>query len=146
MLSGPQRKFCDGIVKGLKKGAAYRAAYPDSTPRAASASACDLLKNPNIEAEIQRLRAKADEKAGSAVLTLMEKRMKLARIVRAKPSDASEDNEDCETVMTKAGPFTTFPDKLAAIKLDNDLAGEGSEAGAQDEIAAMLARLNARKK
>lgn len=33
-----------------------------------------------------------------------------------------------------------LPDKLAAIELDNDLAGEGSGSNVNDELAAMLRR------
>jgi hypothetical protein len=34
-----------------------------------------------------------------------------------------------------------LPDKIAAIKADNDLAGEGSEAGMHDGLAEMILRI-----
>lgn len=42
---------------------------------------------------------------------------------------------------TREGAEYRLPDKLRAIQLDNDLAGEGSEAQANDELAALLGRI-----
>ncbi|WP_139373121.1 hypothetical protein [Prosthecobacter debontii] len=84
---------------------------------------------------------KAKERAEGTVLSILEKRLMAARICRAKPSDARMDNPDCELVMTKMGPVALFPSKAAMIKIDNDLAGEGSEAKGNDAMAELLKRL-----
>ena len=117
MLSGPRQKFCEGIVSGLNATQAYLAAYPNSSEEGARRSASVLLTKLDVSAEIERMRRKAEERAGSAVLTLAEKRAKLAAIVRQdKPV-------------------------IKAIALDNDLAGEGSEAKGNEGLSALIARL-----
>ena len=128
MLSGPKLKFCEGIVSALNATDAYCAAYPNSSRAAAGRSASDLLKFPEITAEIARLRKAAESVAGSAVLTLAEKRSKLAGIVRERSGE-----HDACTV--------SLGDKLKAIALDNDLAGDGSEAKGNEGLAALIARL-----
>ncbi len=142
MVTGPQRKFCEGIVRGDNATGAYRAAYPRSTAAAARRSASDLLTKPDIQKEIQRLRDKADKKAGSAVLSLIEKRTFLARLVRGRVGKLPPDSDLWNSIKTtEMGTEYRLPDKLAAIKLDNDLAGEGSEAGANDGLAELLTRI-----
>lgn len=101
-----------------------------------------LLAKPSIKAEIERLRAKADEKAGSAVLTLAEKKSFIARLLRAKPGQLEQDSDLWQSIKLSAnGIEMRLPDKLAAIKLDNDLSGDGSEAGANDALTALLERV-----
>jgi phage terminase small subunit len=153
VLTGPQRKFCEGVVSGLNATRAYCAAYPESSEEAARRSASDLLTKPDIRGEIAELREKAEGMAGSAVLTLAEKRKWLARLLRANVTtlltdvdgdllagmDAEqkrgEGNENIEIVKLR------ICDKIAAIKLDNDLAGEGEEAKANDALTALLGRI-----
>jgi phage terminase small subunit len=138
MISGPQRKFCEGIVEGKTGVDAYRAAYPRSAASTARRAASALRAKREIKAEIERLRAKADTLAGSAVLMLMEKRI---RIVRASPATLARESDLWQSIKeTEAGTEFRMPDKLAAIKLDNDLAGEGSEAESQDALGELLAR------
>lgn len=143
-ITGPQRKFCEGIISGLSGVDAYCAAYPNSSRAAARASAADLLAKASITAEIQRLRDAAQEKAGSAILTLAEKRKWLARLLRVNLSDLSlgQDGDLLHSIAPgKLGDKLTLCDKLAAIKLDNDLAGEGSEAEANDALGGLLERI-----
>ena len=128
MLSGPKQKFCEGIVSALNATDAYRAAYPNSSAQAARRSASDLLTKPDIIAEIARLRKAAECIAGSAVMTLAEKRAKLAGIVR----EASGEHDACTVSLS---------DKLKAIALDNDLAGDGSEAKGNEGLSALIARI-----
>jgi len=153
MLSGPQRKFCEGIVAGLNGTEAYAAAYPRGA-RTARNAAPRLLAKVGIQAEIERLRTKADAKASSAVskaalrqLSKAQKRDFLARTVEAKIAELPRDSDLFVSMKsTEFGTEFRLGDKLAAIKLDNDLAGEGSEATANDEIAAMLQRICALKR
>ena len=142
MVTGPQAKFCEGIATGLNGTEAYLAAYPRSTRRAAEPGASRLLRNAKVKAEIAKLRAEAAKVAGSAVLTLAEKRIFLAQVVRACVATLPHDSPLWVSVKKgKDGTEYRLPDKIAAIKLDNDLAGEGSEAGANDALGELLGRV-----
>lgn len=144
MLSGPQRKFCEGIAKGMPAMVAYALAYPKCKPHSAEANTTRLMKNDEVKAEIEALRKRADEMPGGAVFTLRQKREILFKIGNAKPSEAGPDNPLAVLAMSKAGPYYTFPDKLQAIKIDNDLSGDGAEAEGNKALggmAALLARL-----
>ena len=141
MLSGPRQKFCEGIVTGKTVTDAYAEAYPKASRPAACAHGARLMAKPEIRAELGRLRSLAEQQAGGAVLTLMEKRIFLARIVRACIAKLPEDSDLWASIKrTEAGVEFRLPCKLAAIREDNDLAGEGSEAEVQDAISEMLAR------
>ena len=147
MLSGPRQKFCEGIVRGLSAAEAYREAYPEADPHQAAKNTTRLTKNDEVKAEIARLRKKAEERAGSAVLTLAEKRTFIARLVRADLKGEVDGDLLQSVEHLDGGTKYRLGDKLAAIKLDNDLAGEGSEAKANDAIAdsvgALLERIRA---
>jgi hypothetical protein len=141
MLTGPQRKFCEGVVSGLPAAAAYAEAYPKSTPANARKNASHLAARADVKAEIRAMRDKADLLPGSAVLTHAENRNFFARVVRAQVRKLPADSDLWVSVkQTEHGTEFRLPDKLAAIKLDNDLAGEGSEAEANDALSALLER------
>lgn len=141
-ISGPQRKFCEGIIKGLSNTEAYLKAYPKSSAEAARRSASDLLTKPDIQACIAELREKADNRPGSAVLTRAQKRDFLARLVMARVGELPPDSDLWNSIKTTdQGIEYKLPDKLNAIKLDNDLAGEGSEAEGQDALTKLLERV-----
>ena len=116
-------------MNGLTATNAYLAAYPRSGYEAARRSASDLLTRTDVQNEIARIRATAALLPGSAVLTLAEKRNALASFVRAANG------------MSESGDIVKTRDKLAAIALDNDLAGEGSEAKGNAGIAGLLTKL-----
>ncbi len=145
MLTGPQQKFAEAYAVDKNGAAAYRAAYPKSTQRAAETSASVLLRKPEVAAEIERIRREAQNAPGGAFLTIEEKRRFAASVVRARPDQAGADNPLCEIKMSKAGEYYAFPDKLAAIKLDNDLAVDGAEAGAATALAGALAGIIKKK-
>ncbi|MDB6152454.1 MAG: Terminase small subunit [Chthoniobacteraceae bacterium] len=87
------------------------------------------------------MRAVAEKMAGSAVLTLMEKRIFLARVVRAVISNLANDSDLWQSIKrTKTGIEFRLPDKLRAIEVDNNLAGTGSEAEVNDSLAGLLER------
>lgn len=131
-MTGPQRKFCEGVVSGMAATDAYAAAYPNSAPANARKNACRLTANDGIKAEIVRLRALAATAAGSAAMTLADIRMGLAAIVR------------CKTGALNGSKILTS-DRVAACKLDAALAGFGKDAEAthsmQDAIGQMLRRV-----
>lgn len=141
-LSGRRQKFCDGVVSGLTAAEAYRAAYPKAAPENARKNATRLMSDDEVKAEISRQRAEAEKIAGSSVLTCAEKRMFFARVVRAQVAKLSEDSDLWQSIKrTKEGVEYRLPDKLGAIKADNNLAGDGKEAEANDELTALLIRI-----
>jgi hypothetical protein len=134
-------KFCEAYVSGMTKRAAYEAAYPNAK-KSGPTSSRRLMKNPEIQAEIARLRALAQEKAGSSVMTLIEKRQWLARIVRARPALLEEDSDLWQSVRrSHYGLVMKLPDKIAAIIADNDLSGHGDEAMVSDSLSQLLASI-----
>lgn len=142
MLSGPHKIFAEGIVAGMTATEAYRAAYPKASADTARKNAARLKANEGVKSEVSRLRAAAQEKAGSAVLTLVEKRSFLARLVRAEIANLAESSDLFVSIKRgKDGTEFKLGDKLRAIELDNDLAGEGSEAEGQDALAKLLERV-----
>ena len=129
-LSGPHQKFCEGIVVGSTAADAYRAAYPNTTADNARKNAARLATKAEIQAEIARQRAVAEKEAGSAVLTLVEKRGFLARIFRARVALLPQDSDLLQSIKKmENGCEIRVPDKIAAIKLDNGLAGEAPQEG-----------------
>jgi hypothetical protein len=96
-----------------------------------------------LKAELaRRIQAEIDAKNETALLTMEEKRKFLARVVRSKPADEPVDSDLWQEIEVKPDSVKRkMPDKLRAIAMDNDLAGEGAEAkaaGAIPEIAAAL--------
>ena len=86
---------------------------------------------------------------GGAVLTLRQKREFLAKVVNTPISEVSTDSDLCQEWSETEGEKTTsrrlkMPSKLDAIKIDNDLSGDGAEAEgnkALGGLAALVARL-----
>ncbi len=108
-MTARQLKFAAGIAAGLTDGDAYAKAFPKSKNPAKDAARLVSAENPNnseILAEIQRLRLKAEDRAGGVVMDLIEKRTILAQIARG----AEKDN-----------------DRIAAIRADNELGPDGSD-------------------
>ncbi len=145
MLTGPQQKFAEAYAVERNAKAAYMLAYPKSKPLAAEANGSRLIRLDKVKVEIERIRREAQNAPGGAFLTIEEKRRFAASVVRARPDQASADNPLCEIKMSKAGEYYAFPDKLAAIKLDNDLAVDGAEAGAATALAGALAGIIKKK-
>lgn len=84
--------------------------------------------------------------AGSSVLTLLEKRQWIARLIRADLAKGDVPGDlcaGCDTETTAKGVVIRkirLPDKIAAIKIDNDLAGVGVEAEANQAITINIRR------
>jgi hypothetical protein len=77
-----------------------------------------------------------------AVLTIAEKREFLARVVRCKAAVEPHDSDLWNGVEAVDGTIRyKLPDKMRAIALDNDLAGEGAEAGGQKALGELVKRL-----
>lgn len=141
-LSGPQRKFCEGIVSALTQTEAYHAAYPKCSLKQCESKGCRLASIGKIKAEIARLRKEAASLPGSTVLTLAAKREFLARIVgmRGREIDLDKDGDLVNGIRLKEqGEELLLPDKLKAIQIDNDLSGHGAEATGNKALAGIMA-------
>lgn len=102
-----------------------------------------------LQAEIrQRAEEKnAKDKASGKLptfLTVEEKRAFLTRVVRFEPGnyDPVEDADIPNGIKkTQWGTTYEIPDKLTAIKLDNDLSGDGAAAKGQSSLVEGLSKL-----
>jgi hypothetical protein len=100
------------------------------------ASRIDWLKAKALE--------KAEKKADAVTLTMAEKLEFLARVVKVKPLELDED-KDGDLINgvepREFGRVIKLPCKLAAMKMHNDLAGDGSEAKGMTALGALVGRL-----
>jgi len=106
------------------------------------------LRNGSITARVEWFRAEAEKLlrqseaaiARPVVLDIAEKREFLARVVRTPIGEVDEASDLCQAmeVNDSGGRKYKLPCKIAAIKLDNDLAGEGSEAKANEGVRSIL--------
>lgn len=90
MLTAKQIRFCEEYASHGDGARAYRAAYstrPDSKPENLSRSAAKLLADPDITAEIDRLRDQAAIAPGGAVYDAAWCRDRWARIAQADPRE-----------------------------------------------------------
>jgi hypothetical protein len=132
-LTGPQRIFCEEIVRGRSVIEAYLEAYPRSAGESAKANAYRLLKRGPVKAELERLKAAAAKLAGSEALSLEEKQRFLARLIYANLAtlNAALDGDLLQSYAVENGKLRLrLADKLRAIAVDNDLAGKGTKAEA----------------
>jgi hypothetical protein len=123
MLTTAHQKFCEGIVSGMSRTAAYSAAFPRAQKATAQTSGSKLFRKPCIQAEITRLRGEAERIAGPAILSHIEIRAFLTRIVRWKPGE-SGDRADLggSGKLADNDHAISTRDKLLAIKLAINLA------------------------
>lgn len=138
-LNESERRFCESVVAGKSGTDAYQAAYPRASRNSAQAKACLLLRRERIIAEIVRLRAEAQTEQGSTLMTLIEKRQYLARVVRSRPALLVYESDLWQTISeTRYCAIYRVPDKITAIILDNKLAGHGGDNAMQDELSQLL--------
>ncbi len=115
-------------------------------PRAALKAAVELLDRPEIIERLEELRLVAltvpkTEEEASLVLTVEEKRRWIARAVRLDYTklDLEKDGDLISTIkQTAFGDQIVVHDKIAAIKLDNDMTGGG---GGYEEIQIIMRRM-----
>jgi hypothetical protein len=143
-LTGPQRIFCEEIVRGRSATDAYLEAYPRSAGESAKTHAYRLLKKEPVKAEIERLKAAAAELAGPDALSLEEKQRFIARLLYANLAtlNLALDGDLLQSYEVDNGKVRwRLADKLRAIAVDNDLAGKGTKADSKAEFAAWMAQL-----
>jgi hypothetical protein len=140
--------YCHECVKGTPGSHAYlRHVATGTNKETAEVGSAKLRKKPAVAARIEELRAMIAVKAEKETfLTVKEKRDFLARIVRTPIGEVDHTSDLCQERTHIEGQDETsvktrMPDKLAAIKLDNDLAVDGAEAGAAKAIEIHIRRL-----
>jgi phage terminase small subunit len=92
LLSPAHQRFCQEYAVDLNGAKAYQRAYPEATYSAAASSAYELLKNPHIGAEIQRL---LDERAQITGITADRVLLKLWEMGTADPRELVEVRIGC---------------------------------------------------
>lgn len=135
LANARHERFACELAKGNAAGKAYElAGYKRDDGHASR-----LAGNGKIQARVAWLKRQA---AAVDVLTIAEKRQFLARLVRCKPAEEPADSDLWNGIEdTEQGRRYKLPDKLRAIALDNDLAGEGAEAGGQKALGELVKRL-----
>ena len=90
----------------------------------------------------RRLRSERNVQNEAAVMSIMDKRRFLARIVRARIAETPAESDLWQEIELSNGRLRKkLPDKLRAIALDNDLAGEGADAKAVAGLPEAIERL-----
>lgn len=100
-LSLSHQKFVQVYVSHANAARAYQAVYPEASMDSARKAGSRLLRQPEVAAEVERLRRLSES---ASVMDLAQKREFLARIIH--------------------DPGQKTADRLRALKLDAELAGE----------------------
>ena len=119
-------------------GASISEAYRKSgyAPDSANSNAPRLMANDGIKGRIIWLQTQT---ATTATLTTTEKREWIARLVRCRLALLPDDSDlIVEIAPTEHGKRRKVHDKLRGIQVDNDLAGDGSEAMANAALGTVV--------
>lgn len=142
------QRYADGILQGLEGWDAYMKAFPDCRTKASAHTGHKRAsKRADVKAYMQAVQLEARD---SSVLTVLEKRRFLARVVRTPinegmdPRELEQKNLDLvksySTSETETG--TTFRlerlDPLKAIEIDNKLSGDDTGITALKDLADAL--------
>lgn len=112
--------FVQYVLVGQSASNAYAKIY-GAKGRAAEANGARLMRNDNIR---QRLRWLQERASSDCVMTLIQKREYLARVVGTPIAEVDEKSDLCQRFMRTARSCSKeMPDKLRAIELDAQLAG-----------------------
>lgn len=109
VLTNPKH---EAFAQARAKGKSADEAYASAGYSRHDGNAARLSGNERVRARVAELVAKQADKSE---LSRDDLRKWCVRVILAKPSEASEDSDICETIMTKAGPFTRVVDKLGAV-------------------------------
>lgn len=142
--------------KSMSAAAAYRKGWPKSSKAAAETDGPALARKSQVKLRIAWLRSEASKRlgmrAGAVVMSIAEKRAFCAEVVRTPLGEVKKSSKLCQEWSETHGEHSSstrikMPCKLAAIRLDNDLAGEGSEAKGNEAVgslAGLLAKIRSR--
>ena len=127
-----QQAFCEQIILGVTQVSAYQAAYPGTSDESAMASSSRLLKYVKIQTEIARLRQRAEELAGSKVMTLVQTLEYLSAVVRTPIGQLTPDDPLTQDWREEHNAFglkkrVKACDKLRAIETLSRLLGRFNE-------------------
>jgi hypothetical protein len=119
------------------------------TAKSSHEAASRLAESVKVASRIQWLKAeavkKAEQKAGAVTLSMAEKLEFCARVVKLNTlREIDGDDGDLVNGITfdaMGRQVMKIPCKLAAMKLHNDLAGDGAEAKGQSALAALVSKL-----
>jgi hypothetical protein len=140
-------RYCVLIAKGeMTDTEAYKQAVDPAANQKRLSSMTSRYKKiyaKRIEWLRERLNELAAQHADEELLSVVEKRKFCAQVVRAKIGELDGSSNLVEEYSEgESGTRVKMPSKLAAIKMDNDLAGEGAEAESQkagiDSLAELL--------
>jgi hypothetical protein len=114
-------------------------AYPKRSKAAARRSASELLTNPDITAEVERIRHEAETMPGSCVLELADVHDFLYRLVKSRISELPANSDLWISIEpTEFGHRFKVPNRLDAISRWADLSSKGAKAGANDALAKLI--------
>jgi hypothetical protein len=141
-------------VDKLPLAEAYRKVVnPRSPSKSCHEHASKLANGLSVALRILWLRFACEKKEweryDQLTLSIMEKRKFLARIVRTPAGAVTKDSDLCQEwseSSTDAGSCMKIkmPDKLKAIQIDNDLAGEGDNAKLGTAVEALAKLMGSR--
>lgn len=133
-LPNPRHEaFAFLVAGGASAAEAYRKAGFKCSNATAQTNGPALSREAHMRLRIADLKRKAQERAkereADGVLTLAEKRLFLARVLRTPVGQVTADSDLAQEVtVDEKSMKVKMPDKLRALALDNDLAIEGAEA------------------
>lgn len=149
-------RFARAIALGeLTAAEAYRATVSDKGTKKtshenASKLVTDTKVGPRIKWFIERANEKLKDEAEGVVMSVIEKRMFLAEVVRTAAGEVDRSSKLCQEWSETRGEGSTsqrlkMPDKLKAIQIDNDLAGEGGQAKLGTAVEALAKLMGVKK-
>ena len=102
----------EAFAQALASGSTMDEAYTKAGFTPNRQNAHRLTTNDDVAARVKEIQEQTAKKASMTRADLVDW---CERVLRAKPSEASEESDICQTVMTKAGPFTSLCDKGGAF-------------------------------
>lgn len=137
------QRLVDLILDGVPKGDAYASLYPRSAKKSRNPACGAVLRRPDVKAYMAGIRRIA---VSEKVLSIIEKREFLARVVRCQPHLEPDDSDLWQEIRIEETETATritrkLPGKCECIKLDNELDGSDPATNALDQLATALARL-----
>lgn len=142
-LPNPRHEaFAFLVAGGASAAEAYRKAGFKAAGPTAQTKGPKLARQDHIRVRVADLQRKAQEAAkereAEGVLTLAEVHRFLARTVRTPVGQVTSDSDLAQEVtVDEKSMKVKMPDKLRAIAMWKDLAGEGAEATANKSVAAL---------
>jgi len=123
LSNSKHEQFAQLCAEGMSAAQAYLKSHPKSSAVSAETNGPALARTNQVSIRVAELRKEASD---ASSLTRAGMVQWLERIIKAKPSEASDESDICETVMTKMGPFTQLCPKMGAAEKLIKMAGWNS--------------------